>query len=349
MGILNCCVSPVTERLSQIACMSRQHPVLGKLFPHSPSKPFHASSGRIIPRASVSGTGRRSSSMTLQWQPVRRLRDGSENCFRIEAFTPALPALMSSQHLHGLPAMRKWFLLRENAPVYPYLNRTYLSEFREVVVPLELTKVTSDPESGANEESFERAEAPFGVFLDWADAATKATKERLYVAQASILDLPPTLRNDLPTPEIVSKAGKGDVYDTNLWLGVAPTYTPLHRDPNPNLFVQLAGRKVVRLLPPEAGEELFATVQASLGRSASARFRGQEMMAGKEKSLLEAVVWNSPAYERASEYIGQEAFLSQGDGLFVPKGWWHSIKGIGNGITASVSIPLSDRSRGKLA
>jgi hypothetical protein len=33
-------------------------------------------------------------------------------------------------------------------------------------------------------------------------------------------------------------------------IGHPPTYTPLHRDPNPNIFVQLAGEKVVRLLAP---------------------------------------------------------------------------------------------------
>jgi ribosomal protein L16 Arg81 hydroxylase len=39
-----------------------------------------------------------------------------------------------------------------------------------------------------------------------------------------------------------------------------------------------------------------------------------------------------------TEGSGYEAHLEAGDGLFIPKGWWHSIKGVGEGVTASVSV-----------
>jgi len=29
--------------------------------------------------------------------------------------------------------------------------------------------------------------------------------------------------------------------------------------------------------------------------------------------------------------------VSPGDALFIPKGWWHSIKSVGIGVTASVN------------
>jgi hypothetical protein len=62
--------------------------------------------------------------------------------------------------------------------------------------------------------------------------------------------------------------------------------------------------------------------------------RGEEMMQGKEKEVLEDVVWNS-----RNDVSGEcwEAELSSGDGLFIPKGWWHSIKGVGTGMTGSVN------------
>lgn len=104
---------------------------------------------------------------------------------------------------------------------------------------------------------------------------------RIYLAQASLSDLPSELRNDVPTPEVVLQSGKGDIYDTSIWLGAAPTYTPLHRDPNPNLFVQLAGRKQVRLFRPEVGHGIFAHVQQTIGGDANAIMRGPEMMEGK--------------------------------------------------------------------
>ena len=114
---------------------------------------------------------------------------------------------------------------------------------------------------------------------------------RVYLAQASLADLPQQLRQDLPTPDLVLKAGKGDVYDTSIWLGQAPTYTPLHRDPNPNLFVQLAGTKIVRLMKPAAGNAVFARVQEKIGGSGNAAMRGAEMMLGEEKRVLDEEVW----------------------------------------------------------
>jgi hypothetical protein len=118
-----------------------------------------------------------------------------------------------------------------------------------------------------------------------------------------------------------------------VWIGHPPTYTPLHRDPNPNLFVQLAGEKVVRLLAPDEGQSVFAAVRAQLGKSGgrgAAAIRGEEMMQGGERALLDEAVWGDD--ERVFE-----AKLGAGDGLFIPKGWWHSIKGVGEDVTGSVS------------
>lgn len=278
-------------------------------------------------------------STPLRWLPLRRLSDGSEDCFRALSFAPALPALMPLGHFSQLPAIRKWFLQDEDSQVGTHLNTVYLSAFKNAIVPLELARMASTSDDGLNDGSFQRGEAPFDVFLNWAENATEETNERIYLAQASIRDLPQLLRDDLHTPDLVLRAGKGEVYDTSIWLGISPTYTPLHKDPNPNLFVQLAGSKVVRLLPPEAGQEVFAAVQAALGRSTSASFRGTEMMEGEEKAMLESAIWNSSAHEQDQVFAGQEAHLSYGDGLFIPKGWWHSVKGIGTGITGSVSEP----------
>lgn len=131
------------------------------------------------------------------------------------------------------------------------------------------------------------------------------------------------------------EAGKGDVYDSSIWLGNSPTYTPLHRDPNPNLFVQLAGKKVVRLFPPHVGRSIFAKVQEQIGGSASETMRGEEMMQGAEKKALEVEVWKSADGGEARN-AALEAEMGSGDGLFIPKGWWHSVKSFGEGMTGSV-------------
>jgi hypothetical protein len=155
---------------------------------------------------------------------------------------------------------------------------------------------------------------------------------QLYVAQAQVSELPQQLQDDLPAPKVVREAGRGDIYDANIWLGIPPTYTPLHKDPNPNLFVQLASEKVVRIFSPEVGSEIFRRVQQKTGGDGSFAIRGDEMMQGPERGFLENAVWDHP-----DAIEGYEVVVRPGDGLFIPKGWWHSIRSIGVDINASVS------------
>ncbi|MCJ1484575.1 hypothetical protein MMC06_004746, partial [Schaereria dolodes] len=271
-----------------------------------------------------------------RWSIPRLLQDVSVDGFREQAFTPSIPTLLSQKSFTELSALKKWFMPYDRNDKYQALNYSYLDRFEHATVPLEFTRLpaaTDVPETF--DDTFVRSEAPLAVFLRWSKQATVDTFDRLYLAQASISALPKDLIADLPTPEYVSKAGKGDVYDTNLWIGVSPTYTPLHRDPNPNLFVQLAGTKVVRLLSPESGSQVFAKVQAALGRDGSSKYRGEDMMKGKEKKLLESLIWTDTDKSGESGACGLEARLERGEGIFIPKGWWHSIKGVGEGITGS--------------
>ncbi|KAL1977996.1 hypothetical protein VTN31DRAFT_855 [Thermomyces dupontii] len=261
--------------------------------------------------------------------------DGSVPAFRTRYFEPEQPAVLPPKTFTTVPASSCWFV-RAIGTGASTLNYDYLFQFGDTLVPLELTQPPSADQ--ASDESFHRFHAPFSIFLDWT-RSEQTRLFRLYLAQCQLSDLPQPLRDDLPTPDLVLKTGRGDVYDANLWLGLPPTYTPLHRDPNPNLFVQLAGKKHVRLMSPEAGMRIFSEVKTALGQHAdrgAAVFRGEEMMQGMEKVLLEEAIWGETKPERQDE-TGFEAVLDAGDGIFIPKGWWHSIKGVGEGVTASVN------------
>ncbi|OJK02568.1 hypothetical protein ASPACDRAFT_76976 [Aspergillus aculeatus ATCC 16872] len=272
-----------------------------------------------------------------QYRPLESLEDFKLDHFRQAYFIPEHPIILPLRYFQTLPASEKWF---RDSP--SRLNTTYLSQYgADALVPLELTQASARTSTGAGEHSFRQFYTPLSLFLEWISTAESLESHtmRLYLAQCQLLDLPQVLRDDLPTPDLVAQVGKGDVYDTNIWIGYPPTYTPLHRDPNPNLFVQLAGQKVVRLLPPSEGQRVFGAVRRQLGKSAgreSAAIRGDDMMHGEERVLLEQAVWDDAATE-SSGPIGFEAYLEAGDGMFIPRGWWHSIKGLGDGVTASVN------------
>lgn len=285
----------------------------------------------IFRRSPLNLVPRRSYSSTSAWLPVRELPNGDLLPFRSEAFIPSKPILLPRKYFLELPAVQKWFVLPRGASEITF-NSAYFARFEESMVPLEFT-------DSRDKNMFKCAKAPLHLFFGWTYIATHPTYptcERLYLAQASLSSLPKALRADLPTPKFVARAGKGDIYDTNIWMGLPPTYTPLHRDPNPNLFVQLAGAKIIRILEPEAGDRIFARVQNILGRSDSAAFRGDSMMKGQERELLDAEVWGSASRDEGRE-VGYEVSVEAGDGLFIPKGWWHSVKGVGKGITVSVN------------
>lgn len=64
------------------------------------------------------------------------------------------------------------------------------------------------------------------------------------------------------------------------------------------------------------------------------------MMAGPERIALDHAVWDMGS----GDLDGFEVLVGTGDALFIPKGWWHSIKSFhdpnldGNpGISASVN------------
>ncbi|KFY33288.1 hypothetical protein V494_07744 [Pseudogymnoascus sp. VKM F-4513 (FW-928)] len=221
-------------------------------------------------------------------------RDGSR-------LTEADTTSASGANLDGPLTERQVELLRRHAQLF--------QKFHSFHAPLELIITASRQQSGS---------AQFGL-------------PGLYIAQAQMVDLPQQLRDDLPTPELVSKAGKGDVYDANIWIGTPPTFTPLHKDPNPNLFVQLSSSKKVRVFEPRQGQAIFAAVRRKIGASPTAAFRGEEMMQGRERVELKEAVWNHANSD------GHEVTVRPGDALFIPKGWWHSIKSEGDGLNASAN------------
>jgi hypothetical protein len=272
--------------------------------------------------------------------------------FRRRAFVPELPILISQNAVEShrsheddsIPAFDTWFTrisgkeANGKAHEHTSLNYDYLDQFG--ASPLTLETITYEPSKDSS-EIFAQVQIPFSSMLaaeklrQNEESSSGGLRTRYYLAQCQFQDLPRSMQDDIKTPRLVLQAGKGDIYDANVWIGQPPTYTPLHKDPNPNLFVQIASDKVVRIYKPRVGAAIFRQVQAKIGANASSVFRGEEMMHGPERRALEEAVWGEEACEE-----GLQVTVRAGDALFIPKGWWHSIRSIGNDINASVSSIL---------
>jgi hypothetical protein len=220
------------------------------------------------------------------------------------------------------------------------LNSEYLDQFGDAIVPLERTEKTRLGDVA----KFDRFNAPLSLLLmhlkEW--KTNRTLNNQLYLAQHALSDLPKALQDDLPVPALLKNLGNGDIYGSSLWMGIAPTFTPLHRDPNPNLFVQLSGKKKIRLMSPDMGKQLYNNVVGKLGKSGGqAHMRGEEMMQGEEFAAMESAVWNDN-WENPGGVLGFEVVVKKGGGLYIPKGWWHAVRGVGKGPNVSVSHSLSD-------
>ncbi|KAG6034727.1 hypothetical protein E4U41_006408 [Claviceps citrina] len=290
--------------------------------------------------------------------------------FQQAAFIPKKPLLFlkeAASPTNHLPASSTWFDERRHnaapsplAPMiidkylewpFPYelikssRNQHVLSLFRDsllassdmtdqIMAGILQSAVTQDPNL-----EFYRMYAPLKLLikaLEFNRSRDDAVGDplQLYIAQSSLADLPRPLQDDLPAPELVRRAGKGDIYSSSIWLGTEPTYTPLHRDPNPNLFCQLWSRKVVRLLPPSIGDRLFFEVQVQIQQQGNSRIRTVDMMQGKERLALHDAVWVAGSLPDNM----YEADLEAGDALFIPQGWWHSVKSPGSDGTLNGSV-----------
>jgi hypothetical protein len=285
--------------------------------------------------------------------------------FRTTHFQPEVPVTLRRDSNHVVPAIETWFtpliLPHCNSQAKKLSDQPFDAPL-DVIVPVEHTsyKQGSFTQEEEKEEAFERGEASLVHFKSWITQTLEnpmgpETDTNLYLAQCDLALLPKNLRDDLPPPNVVTKAGKGDIYASSLWMGIPPTHTPLHKDPNPNILVQLAGKKTIRMLQPQFGKAVYAytrrlCAEAEGDTSASgSSLRGEEMMFGLERKILDMFIWdnegggeNKARQEKGkeAEMVGYETTLKAGDGVFIPKGWWHSVRGIGHhkdGINASVS------------
>jgi hypothetical protein len=112
-----------------------------------------------------------------------------------------------------------------------------------------------------------------------------------------------------PPSDLIDPALRGT--GVSLWLGPAGTLSKLHHDATNNILTQVLGEKRVRLVSPHV---------LSIGDAADGFYA------------------RTTAREVAREVPGAviEVVLREGDGVFLPVGWWHEIES----LSPSLSLAL---------
>ena len=133
-----------------------------------------------------------------------------------------------------------------------------------------------------------------------------------YVSQHSLLHQSPGLQECFGVPEYTM----GRLAAANAWLGTEGTVTHLHTDQADNLLCQVAGFKLVRMYPPEAGACLYEETRG--GNGSLNRF-----------SPVDAEDVDEDKFPKfADARGGMETVLGPDDALFVPCGWWHYVRAL---------------------
>src|SRR5579862_1740138 len=214
---------------------------------------------------------------------------------------------LSSSKLRTLLHGRSPFILRQSFQDMPAIHRwqdlPYFEPFSSQTIEIEVSPHDS-PCYG------ERHEMRLGDFLT---VLPQKLPYRVYMAQFPLFDRIPQLKEDVTTPLVKEILDMGEVYSTSTWIG-RQSLTPLHHDPRTltNLFVQVCGRKEIRMLPPETPKGKLHLGEGTLQNTSSVD------------------VWKEDIEQ------GYEGNVSAGDGLIIPHGWWHSLRS-GDEVAMSVN------------
>lgn len=186
---------------------------------------------------------------------------------------------------------------------------------------------------------------PFRDFLaTYITTPSPQQQHKGYLAQHPLLTHIPSLRRDVSIPDLCYAGDDDAEPQLNAWFGPAGTITPLHTDPHENLLVQVVGRKYVRLYP--------ASTPAGVVRP---RGRGEDGVDMGNTSCWDVGVvegWDAPGPGEGEDEEGEggeegeeeefkraeffDCILGPGDTLYIPKGWWHYVRGLS--VSFSVSF-----------
>ena len=150
-----------------------------------------------------------------------------------------------------------------------------------------------------------------------------------YMAQHNLFEQIPELENDFLIPDLCASTELDNIDDNSLnvdingWFGPPGTVSPLHTDPKHNLFVQVIGRKYIRLYSHKTPHEQIYPYEENLLSNTSA------------VDLEDVDTDKFNLFNQIDPSLIYECILEEGEMLYIPKQWWHFVKSL------NVSFSLS--------
>jgi hypothetical protein len=186
----------------------------------------------------------------------------------------------------------------------------YFRNFGDRMVEV-MTGRTGDPRFEVNRDEH-KATMLMGEYLDLISSSGRTNDIYMVAHNYALRETFKDLCEDmLPIPGILRPPEAGWM---NLWFGPEGTMTPLHHDSTNILLTQVYGSKRVTLIPSLEIYLLYNNI------SSYSEVNPADIQ---------------PEYPQATKATISVVELNQGDALFLPVGWWHTVESL------SVSISVS--------
>lgn len=241
---------------------------------------------------------RRSARQASNWGEVPRIHRPSTATLLDDYYAANRPCLIEGA-MDDWPAVTRW--------TAEYLR----SRFGEATVQIEANANPGAETTGDTERRFE--EMRFADFIDLVEDGSRVNGHYMTANNAETnANAFAGLWDDIVWPEFLQPADH-PLGNGWLWYGPKGSFTPLHHDLTNNLMAQFRGRKLVKLVAPFESAHMY-----------------------NDRHRYSPIDLDAPDLERYPAFADVTVFettIGPGDMLFIPAGWWHTVRALDVSIT----------------
>lgn len=243
---------------------------------------------------------RRSARQAPGWGELPRLQRPSAATL-LEGFYAANRPCLIEGAMDDWPALTKW------TPEY------FRTAFGEEIVQVEAFVDPDAATSGNTDRRHQRMR--FADFLELIEDGREVNGHYMTAnnseTNAATFE---RLWDDIVWPDYLQRADH-PLGNGWLWYGPRDSFTPLHHDLTNNLMAQFRGRKLVKLVAPFE----------------SAHIANHE----HRYSLVDLDALDLEEFPAMADVTIFETVIGPGDMLFIPAGWWHSVRALDVSVTVT--------------